>query len=298
MGDKMELTKENEMTINKYFKRHCKLAKLFIDIYNFQNTRNPQLYFYYIDKADPIIGFRYTKEENCNAYVQKAPYSGYDIYIFGRNKNALYARFMFNLKYKNNIINSLQRCPIPQESDSKPDTAKIILSEKNIVVASKDGKNPKGFPTKQVETELWVEAGGVIIKKNQLMEYCEKNNIYYITHVEFMNLIRSGIVVCKLCPDEKYMKTSSSDTGDLSKESLLHECGYTVNTSDNLSAKRRQNILENVIRSDLYTIDKLIGFLGWQIHYNGQRKNMAEAVSKWRMDITFLESKRQVRNKI
>ena len=122
--------------------------------------------------------------------------------------------------------------------------------------------------------------------------YCSTCKCYFLPETEYQNLRRQGILLCQVLT-EKVFRTNGTaiiEGWDLKPESLLHQCGYNVNATDDLSDEQRQSVLIYVVESGLQSVYDICSFLDWLIARNEQRidKDMSSAVAKWRFDRKFI----------
>lgn len=111
--------------------------------------------------------------------------------------------------------------------------------------------------------------------------YCSVCNKYYTTK----NSIDRDF------PSKNYpfihMALCGSSPSFLNQESELHYYGYSVK-ADGMSDKDRQNLLARLITFGFLSKSKIQNIITYFINYNGKRKNMSEAVSKWKNDLEFV----------
>ena len=100
-----------------------------------------------------------------------------------------------------------------------------------------------------------------------------------------------------LCEGRIQAQISFSESGehfsgmDLSAESLLRKCGYTVNANANISSESRQKLLKAIIDNKLYTPAKIVAHFRFLISVNNNvtTRDMSAAISKWQEDIQYLQ---------
>ena len=187
-------------------------------------------------------------------------------------------------------------CKITQKSLYKQEILARIVKDtvrihiEDVVVASSDGLCSKKHKTKLVEAKVMIELkSGTFVDKIYLMQYCEQCNVYYITDDVFRDLIKQGIVLCKIYPEE-IICNGKPNLSNWNAQSLLNKCGYNVNAYTGLSDEERQDILASVYRNGIYSLEGLIEHISWLISINkgAVQKNMEEAISKWEKDKMFL----------
>ena len=79
---------------------------------------------------------------------------------------------------------------------------------------------------------------------------------------------------------------------ELKPESLLHQCGYNVSSTENLTSIQRKEILCRVVDNGLYSISGICSHLDWLISRNKKitNRDMSAAISKWQEDRTFISN--------
>lgn len=133
-----------------------------------------------------------------------------------------------------------------------------------------------------------VMPSGAIIQEELSLGYCAECNVYFILEYDYKRLRMLGVLLCQVVTDMN--EFTSANIRNLKPESLLHQSGYNVNATSNLSAMQRHEILRRVIANKLYTPLDVISFLDWLIKCNSNTstKNMDVALSKWYADRTFI----------
>lgn len=135
---------------------------------------------------------------------------------------------------------------------------------------------------------------GTIIHEEVPAGYCKDCATYFIFDSDYVRLREQGILLCQLVSQRKYEQREYSSPKDclLKPESLLHQSGYNVNSSENLSSIQRQEILRRVIDSGFYSKTALLSFLDWLISRNEkvERKDMSSALLKWQADRKYVAS--------
>lgn len=114
--------------------------------------------------------------------------------------------------------------------------------------------------------------------------YCPKCDSYYILEPEYQRLKKKGIILCKVVEQEFWQKGSSKNQYNLNQESLLHIMGYNVNAQKNLSQSQRWGILEVIVDEKIMSRIEIASHLDYLINRSKYRRNLGEAVSKWRTD--------------
>ncbi len=119
--------------------------------------------------------------------------------------------------------------------------------------------------------------------------YCERCDKYYVLEKNYQELKKYGYICCKVDKYDVLLSPSDSDKfSNYKDKSLLMTYGYTVNSNDNLSDKKRQEILKFIISNKIMSKDEIISFLEWLISTKQNNPNNIFAIRKWEKDIEFL----------
>lgn len=133
---------------------------------------------------------------------------------------------------------------------------------------------------------------GSVVQESIPASYCKDCKIYFILEPDYKAARFKGVLLCQLISQEKYEKEYATlmESSNFKAESLLHRCGYNVNSIDNLSALQRHEILRRVLANGLYSKAGLLSFLDWLINQNTNKKtkDMSSAVQKWKDDRAFI----------
>lgn len=127
--------------------------------------------------------------------------------------------------------------------------------------------------------------------------YCERCDKYYVLEKNYQELKKYGYICCKVDKYDVLLSPSDNDKfSNYKDKSLLMTYGYTVNSNDNLSDEKRQEILKFIISNKIMSKDEIISFLEWLISTKQNNPNNIFAIRKWEKDIEFLNgiSKRAV----
>lgn len=124
--------------------------------------------------------------------------------------------------------------------------------------------------------------------------YCKKCKLYFIYDSEYNKIIRKGIPICPVHEELKYF-ASGNDFDNYKAESLLRQFGYTVNSKDNLSSKKRHEIIELVLNNGFMNKHEILSHLSFLANSRKKIEGMSFAVDKWNEDISFV-SKLNVNN--
>lgn len=138
--------------------------------------------------------------------------------------------------------------------------------------------------TVEAVTGVLFGKNGEAIKLNT--NYCPQCKKCFISYNEYMNYRRRyGVLLGNIKIANGSFIPSETE---LSEESILHICGYSVNQSDNLSIEERHAILQYLIDSKVSSKPEIISYLDFFIRRNGKKQNMEEAVRRWTEDINWV----------
>ena len=129
---------------------------------------------------------------------------------------------------------------------------------------------------------------GELIIRTILGTYCDKCKKYFVLDTEFKKILCEGRIQAQISFSESGEHFSGMD---LSAESLLRKCGYTVNANANISSESRQKLLKAIIDNKLYTPAKIVAHFRFLISVNNNvtTRDMSAAISKWQEDIQYLQ---------
>lgn len=124
-------------------------------------------------------------------------------------------------------------------------------------------------------------------------EYCAECGVYYISEACYRNrIVEKGRLLCKVMSYNDYiMYKKQIRYNELKPESVLHMIGYTVNSKDNLSEKKRRTILQYAINEGVVTKERIISYLHHFLRVNGSKSDMQDAVDKWKSDLEWLSGR-------
>lgn len=88
----------------------------------------------------------------------------------------------------------------------------------------------------------------------------------------------------------KMNSNGSYEFEKIADESLLKNCGYTVNQAEGLTSLQRRSILKGLIDRNLLTKQRIISYLKFFISNGQGRRSMRSAVSMWSEDLKWLQS--------
>lgn len=122
--------------------------------------------------------------------------------------------------------------------------------------------------------------------------YCEDCSCYFILETDFQKARQLGVLLCQQLTEEVYrLRGDEIINGDsLKPESLLHQCGYNVSSSEDLTITQRREILRRVADNGLYSISGLCSHLNWLISRNKRviNRDMSSAITKWEQDREYI----------
>ena len=129
---------------------------------------------------------------------------------------------------------------------------------------------------------------GELIIRTLLGTYCDKCKKYFVLDTEFKKILCEGRIQAQI----SFSESGEHFNGmDLSPESLLRKCGYTVSANANISAEHRQKLLKAIIENKLYTPAKIVAHFRFLVSVNSNvtTRDMSAAISKWQEDILYLQ---------
>ena len=139
-----------------------------------------------------------------------------------------------------------------------------------------------------------LQSNGEISRVNITAGYCDECKVYFILEHDYLKLRKQGAVLCQQITYETYISRGDVLMSglELKKESILHQCGYNVSATENLSREQRRGILRMVIDKGLYNVNGLCSHLDWLIDRNSRstNKDMSSAISKWQDDRDYIAS--------
>ena len=183
-----------------------------------------------------------------------------------------------------NAINVVLKKAEKEESD------KTNIEFADVVVKTNIFKCNKNHKIEQVQAVVKiVDFYGDIIEKSVSAGYCEDCKLYFILEKDFQKLKRYGVLLCRIISEKIYHNTKNINYA-LQEESVLHQVGYNVSATENLSTEQRWEILKMVVDSDLYSVSGLCGFLDYLIDKNQRvtTRDMSNAIYKWQIDRDFI----------
>lgn len=119
--------------------------------------------------------------------------------------------------------------------------------------------------------------------------YCKECNIFFILNSTYQHLVSRGNVLCRVMDERSYLNKNCLYGNKLARESLLMQYGYNVAQVNDLSDKRRHDILSFIIDNGILVKSEIISYLNFFISQSNSRNNMENAISKWKSDCVFVE---------
>lgn len=133
-----------------------------------------------------------------------------------------------------------------------------------------------------------LQSNGELIIRNILGSYCPKCQKYFVLDTEFKKMLCEGQIQARI----SFSESGEHFNGvDLSPESLLRKCGYTVNANSHITKEQRQKLLKAIIENKLYTPSKIVSHFRFLVSMNNNvtSRDMSAAIGKWEEDILFLQ---------
>ena len=207
----------------------------------------------------------------------------------------------------------IQECQVLEKiqdaaEDREDDACKVLLERTidftTFVVKGNVANCAKNHSVEPIHAIINIlSPAGTIYEEKIIAGFCKDCNVYFIHENDYLYLREQGVLLCQMVSLLDYHKVGHHvfDKMELKAESLLHQCGYNVNSEENLTNIQRQEILKRVIDNNLYSINGIINFLDWLIKRNGKSKNnMGRAIEKWEADRKFVseykyQSQREVK---
>ena len=119
--------------------------------------------------------------------------------------------------------------------------------------------------------------------------HCTQCDRYFVFQADYNKMRLSGEPLCQVL-DESSTKEKKKSRFQYKSQSVLNAMGYTVNASIKLTSQERQKILEEAIRSNLFSINDLLYFLNWLVNTRKSQSKYSNAIEKWKEDIDFVEN--------
>ena len=158
----------------------------------------------------------------------------------------------------------------------------ILFIRKGIVFCSKNNHKISSV------TGILSDLSGKTVKLN--VNYCADCKIFFIDYAEF-KYYRDiyGILLGNYLIQENF-NPATGIYKNLSAESVLKICGYTVNQADNLTADQRHLILSNLMDKNIMSKPRIMRYLKFFINVSKNRDNMETANKKWQEDLIWVRN--------
>lgn len=136
-----------------------------------------------------------------------------------------------------------------------------------------------------------------VIKNNTLISqsfpgmYCNKCDRYFLYESTYQEIKKEGYICCKIIKRENmefYNDVSASAFRSWNKYSILSLYGYSVEKRIGLSDKTRQTILAFLLENNILNPNEIVNYLELFIALRKNDKKFLSAISKWRLDITYV----------
>lgn len=190
-------------------------------------------------------------------------------------------RYLFEMRdevISKNISNTNEK---PVDNEISFDNAENVLYvRKGIVSCSKQNHKITSV------TGVLVSLSGNPVKLN--VNYCADCKIFFIDYSEF-KYYRDiyGVLLGNYFIQENF-NSASGNYKNLSVESVLRICGYTVNQKDKLTVEQRHLILSNLMDREIITKPRIMKYLQFFINSSKYRDNMKIANQKWQEDLIWV----------
>ena len=147
----------------------------------------------------------------------------------------------------------------------------------------------------QIQAQIDIMSpNGTIVTELISAGYCRICKCYFILESDFNSLRSKGAVLCQQMTYDVYRQKGYDilNAEELKPESLLHQCGYNVSSTENLTSIQRKEILCRVVDNGLYSISGICSHLDWLISRNKKitNRDMSAAISKWQEDRAFISN--------
>ena len=277
----------NNLEINDYLSPKALSELLFVNEYVFSKmqTRMKIIREKWIDS---------TKFEKSvwNVLLLKTSDITFDKFIKSTNitKKEILSKMLETLESVNERVQCIDKKVSVLESQKK-----YVIKFADFIVKTNVFKCNLNHQIKQVNAKVDImQSNGSIINVTIPAGYCSECNCYFILQKDYDAVRKKGVILCQQITEEAYLKNGLSilNGESLKPESLLHQCGYNVNATENLSELQRHEILRQVVDNGLYSISGICSFLDWKIATSRKVKNrdLSLAIEKWEIDRNFISS--------
>lgn len=122
--------------------------------------------------------------------------------------------------------------------------------------------------------------------------YCSDCKVYFILESTYKSLQTKGIPMCKVTSESNYYEVKKALPGGmkLASESILKLYGYSVSEAEDIPTIQRWKILSSLIDNGVMKKSFIISYLDFFINSKKKIPKYANAVAKWKVDRSFIES--------
>ncbi len=170
-----------------------------------------------------------------------------------------------------------------------------VIAFEDFVVRSTYFGCLSGHKTETITAQINIlRKDGSTETANVTAGYCHTCGCYFMAEKDYLSLKSRGILLCQVITEKDFKKNGTRIISgeDWKPESLLHQCGYNVNATDDLSDTQRHEILTYVVESGLQSVYQITNFLDWligQAHRQTMR-DMSSAIAKWSSDRRYISN--------
>ena len=163
-----------------------------------------------------------------------------------------------------------------------------MIGKADVIVRNNSFKCYKRHEVKDVGAVVTVgNKNGNVIYVPIIATYCKQCRTYFISDDTYRQVKLRGIILHKVIDVTTYKSGELGRNnlwGELQAESILHQLGYNVGKTDNLSDEQIWAILEMAVNSGIVTRGKIIDHLNYCINMRESNPTMVDAISKWVLD--------------
>lgn len=129
---------------------------------------------------------------------------------------------------------------------------------------------------------------GKVKYENIPVYYSENTGCCYVYNETAKRLKEMGLILCRMYKATNIIE-DNGDLNSLNTESIIHQFGYNVSASENLTSEQRKQILLTLLTNKIVSIEVLKNHLSFLINLNKDIKRMEYACKKWKNDFEFLD---------
>lgn len=210
-------------------------------------------------------------------------------------KNSEHFSLLLSMTYLSKTLSDIENRITNLENKRKSKSQDYKIQFADFVIKGHIFKCNANHTIEQIQAlvDIMTPSGAIITEKISA-GYCCTCNCYFILEIDFNRLRDKGIVLCQQITYETYRKNGLAimNGEDLKPESLLHQSGYNVSATEDLSSYQRQEILRRVVDNGLYTVSGICSHLDWLIGRNKKvtNRDMSCAIAKWEEDRVFIST--------